>query len=111
MTGWWSWTGLGLAAWVGDGVRSGVAVGVVVAVRGGGWGSRVSGMLGLEGSVPWEWLAACRTCNRPHSYRPDLVHLGCMTWAAVEDGHTYRPRLGRWNVDALMVEHRSETGQ
>ena len=65
-------------------------------------------VLDLSGVVPWEWLAACRTCQRPHSYRPDPKNPGCMTWAAVDDGHVYRPRMSRPVVDALMVEHQME---
>lgn len=62
-------------------------------------------MLDLAGEVPWEWLAGCRECGQPHSYRPDPGQ-GYMTWACETDGHSYRPRADRWQLDALLVEYR-----
>lgn len=72
-------------------------------------GSSPSGMLGLGGVVPWVWLAGCRACGRPHELRFLRGDVGepLVTWADPRDGHTYRPRLGRHAVDALMVEHRA----
>jgi hypothetical protein len=65
-------------------------------------------LLDLVGDVPWEWLAGCRVCDRPHSYRPDPGEgRGHMTWASRTDGHGYRPRVHRWQLDALLVECRA----
>ena len=65
-------------------------------------------MLGLNGEVSWGWLAACRECDRVHEYRPDPGRVGLMTWALPGCG-SYRPRLDRYMVDALWVEHSSES--
>jgi hypothetical protein len=65
-------------------------------------------LLELTGDVPWEWLAGCRVCDRPHSYRPDPgAGQGHMTWASGMDGHGYQPRVHRWQLDALLVEYRT----
>jgi hypothetical protein len=62
-------------------------------------------VLDVAGSVTWEWLATCRECGRVHGYRTATPGLSYMTWAAA-DGHTYRPRMHRGELDALMIEHR-----
>lgn len=66
-------------------------------------------VLDIEGSVAWEWLATCRTCDLVHGYRTETPGKSYMTWSAV-DGHTYRPRLPRLTLDALMIEHRMVVG-
>lgn len=67
-------------------------------------------LLDLAGDVPWEWLAGCRVCGVPHSYRPDPeAGPGFMTWACGSDGHGYRPRVHRWQLDALLIEYRTPT--
>ncbi len=62
------------------------------------------GMLGLGGVVPWEWLASCRDCGQTHQYMPSVSGPG--SWGSSGCG-TYRPRLSRWVLDTLMVEHRA----
>jgi hypothetical protein len=65
-------------------------------------------LLDLVGDVPWEWLAGCRACGRPHPVRPDpRPGQGYVTWAAGGDGHSYQPRVHRWQLDALLVEYRT----
>lgn len=72
------------------------------------------GMLMVAGDVPWEWLAGCRVCGAVHELRPDLDKaqrgIPAMTDAAPHDGHGYRPRMPRYELDVLMVEHRAGDG-
>lgn len=65
---------------------------------------------GLAGTVPWAWLAECRECGEAHEHRQ--VTCTCQghrtTWAG-DDGHTYVPRVSRYQLTALMAEHRTDT--
>lgn len=65
----------------------------------------------MGGDVPWEWLAGCRDCGSVHHPRPDLDAarrgIPLLTWDAPHDAHAYQPRLPRYLLDGLMVEHRA----
>lgn len=66
----------------------------------------------LDGSVPWEWLATCQSCGKPHEYRPESCgcgkeRTGMMTWKA-DDGHAYQSRLGAFTVQRLRAEYLAE---
>lgn len=72
-------------------------------------GVRRPSLLTLEGQVTWEWLVTCRDCGQAHDY-VFSPQRGFMTWATPECD-MYRPRVSRWLVDALMVEHRAQVDQ
>lgn len=69
-------------------------------------GGEVPPSLALSGLVPWEWLAGCRDCGRPHDYVPEPGGRSYMTWSSPGCA-SYRPRMNRWLLDALLVEYRS----
>jgi hypothetical protein len=64
--------------------------------------------------MDWDWLRGCRDCGKSHIFRytrcshtehPHDGRCGGGTWAAIDDGHSYRSRMDHWLVDDLQREY------